>query len=67
MAFEKPWLCAFGDSDPVTAGAAPVIQKLIPGRQGQPHTTLRGGGHFIQEDCPEELTSTVLDWLGQTV
>ena len=66
MKFEKPWLCAFGDSDPITAAAAPVIQKLIPGCQGQPHTTLRGGGHFIQEDCGEELSRVVLDWLQTT-
>ncbi len=63
MAFTKPWLCAFGDSDPITGAAAPVIQKLIPGCQGQPHTTLRGGGHFIQEDCGEELSRVVLAWL----
>ena len=63
MGFEKPWLCAFGDSDPVTAGASPVIQKLIPGCQGQPHTTLVGAGHFLQEDCGEELARVVLDWL----
>lgn len=63
MGFKKPWLCAFGDSDPITAAAAPVIQKLVPGCQGQPHTTLRGGGHFIQEDCGEELSQVVLEWL----
>ena len=63
MGFEKPWLCAFSDSDPVTAGGAPVIQKLIPGCQGQPHTTLQDGGHFIQEDCGEELSRVVLEWL----
>lgn len=63
MGFEKPWLCAFGDSDPITGAAAPVIQKLIPGCQGQPHTTLRGGGHFIQEDCGEELAQVTLKWL----
>lgn len=63
MGYKKPWLCAFGDSDPITGAAAPVIQKLIPGCQGQPHTTLRGGGHFIQEDCGEELSQVVLDWL----
>ncbi len=63
MAFERPWLCAFGDSDPITGAAAPIIQKLVPGCQGQPHTTLRGGGHFIQEDCGEELARVVLDWL----
>ena len=64
MAFKQPWLCAFGDSDPITGAAAPVIQKLVPGCKGQPHTTLRGGGHFIQEDCGEELAQVVLDWLG---
>jgi len=63
MGFEKPWLCAFGDSDPITGAAAPVIQKLIPGCQGQPHTTLSGGGHFIQEDCGEDLSRVVLKWL----
>lgn len=65
MTFSKPWLCAFGDSDPITGAAAPVIQKLVPGCQGQPHTTLRGGGHFIQEDCGEELSRVVLEWLGE--
>ena len=65
MSFEKPWLCAFGDSDPITGAAAPVIQKLIPGCHGQPHTTLSGGGHFIQEDCGEELSQVVLEWLEQ--
>jgi haloalkane dehalogenase len=63
MDFEKPWLCAFGDSDPITGAAAPVIQKLVPGCQGQPHTTIRGGGHFIQEDRGEELAQVVLEWL----
>ena len=63
MGFENPWLCAFGDSDPITSAAAPVIQKLVPGCHGQPHTTLRGGGHFVQEDCGEELSRVVLEWL----
>jgi haloalkane dehalogenase len=63
MGFKKPWLCAFGDSDPITGAASPVIQKLVPGCQGQPHTTIRGGGHFIQEDCGEELAQVVLEWL----
>ncbi len=66
MRFTKPWLCAFGDSDPITAGGAPVIRKLVPGCQGQPHTTLRGGGHFIQEDCGLELSRVVLEWLKVT-
>jgi Ca-activated chloride channel family protein len=43
--------------------AAHVDSSIGPGCQGQPHTTLRGGGHFIQEDCGEELARVVLDWL----
>jgi haloalkane dehalogenase len=61
--FEKPWLCAFGDSDPITAAGADVIAKLVPGCAGQPHTTIARAGHFIQEDRGEELAEVVLDWL----
>ena len=30
---------------------------------GQPHTTIVGGGHFLQEDRGEELATVVGDWL----
>jgi len=50
MQWQKPFLTAFGDSDPITAGGDRVLQKLIPGTQGQPHVTLAGAGHFVQED-----------------
>ena len=48
--WNKPFLTAFGDSDPITAGGDRNFQKLVPGTTGQPHTTIVGGGHFIQED-----------------
>ncbi len=60
---DTPWLCAFGDSDPITAGADAVFRRRIPGCVGQPHRTIEGGGHFIQEDRGEELARCVLDWL----
>ena len=53
--FDKPFLTAFGDSDPITHGADRVLQKQIPGANGQPHTTIERAGHFIQEDKGEEL------------
>ena len=33
-------------------GAAPTAcsRRTIPGAAGQPHTTIEGGGHFLQED-----------------
>jgi haloalkane dehalogenase len=60
MQFDKPFLTAFSDSDPITRGADAVLQRLIPGAQGQAHTTLVGGGHFLQEDCAGELAQVIL-------
>lgn len=61
--WEKPFLCAFSDSDPVTRGAEKVFEKLIPGAKSQPHTTIVGAGHFLQEDRGEELARVIVDWL----
>ena len=58
-AFDKPFLTAFGDSDPITRGAERGLQERIAGAQGQPHTTIVGGGHFLQEDRGEELARVV--------
>ncbi|HXA30050.1 MAG TPA: haloalkane dehalogenase [Candidatus Angelobacter sp.] len=64
--WEKPFLTAFGDSDPITRGADAVLQKLIPGAAGQPHTTLQRAGHFLQEDRGEELGQVVVDFVAAT-
>jgi haloalkane dehalogenase len=66
MQFRKPFLTAFSDQDPITRGAAPVLQKLIPGCAGQPHTTIEGGGHFLQEDQGEKLAQVVVDFIART-
>jgi haloalkane dehalogenase len=64
--FEAPFLCAFSDSDPITAGADRVLRELIPGAHGQPHTTIEGGGHFLQEDRGPELARVVVDFVRST-
>ncbi len=64
--FEKPFLTAFSDGDPITKGADKVLQKEIPGTKGQPHTTVKGGGHFLQEDKGEELAQVVVDFMERT-
>jgi len=53
--FDKPFLCAFSDSDPITAGADVPMRERIPGARGQRHVTIGGAGHFVQEDAGEEL------------
>ena len=65
-AWEKPFLTAFSDQDAVTAGGDKVFQKLIPGCAGQPHTTIRDGGHFLQEDQGEALAKAALDFIAAT-
>lgn len=64
--WDKPFLTAFGDSDAITRGADAVLQKLIPGCHGQPHTTLKDAGHFLQEDRGEELGRVVVDFIART-
>jgi len=61
--WEKPFLTAFSDSDPITRGSDRVFQKMIPGTKGQPHTTIVGAGHFLQEDKGEELARVVVDFI----
>lgn len=56
-AWTKPCLTLFSDQDPVTAGGFKPFQKLIPGAAGQPHTTIEGGGHFLQEDKGEQIAT----------
>ena len=60
--FDKPFLCAFSDGDPITAGGERALIHRIAGATGQPHTTITGGGHFLQEDRGPELAQVVADW-----
>ena len=39
----------------MTKGGEKIFQKLIPGAKGQPHTILKGGGHFLQEDVRDAV------------
>jgi haloalkane dehalogenase len=60
--WDKPFLTAFSDKDPITRGADRVLQKVIPGAAGRVHPTIEGGGHFLQEDCGEALARVVIDF-----
>lgn len=64
--FERPWLCAFSDGDPITRGADQLFLTRVPGTRGQPHTTIEGAGHFLQEDQGERLGQVIADWIGKT-
>lgn len=64
--FDRPWLCAFSDQDAVTRGGdAPFIRE-VPGAAGQPHVTIEGGGHFLQEDRGPELARVIAGFIAAT-
>ena len=64
--WRKPFLCAFSDSDPITGGLDKIFLERVPGTRGQPHTTIQGGGHFLQEDKGEELAQVVVRFMRAT-
>jgi haloalkane dehalogenase len=61
--WDKPFLCAFSDGDAITRGADRVFLERVPGTRGQPHTTIEGGGHFLQEDKGEALAAAIVTFL----
>jgi len=65
--FNKPFLTAFSDGDPITQGGERIFQERVPGSKGQNHTTIKGGGHFLQEDCGEEFAKVIVDFINKTL
>jgi haloalkane dehalogenase len=61
--WDKPFLCTFSDKDPITGGGDRMLLGKIPGTKGQSHTTIEGGGHFLQEDRGEELAQVLVRWM----
>ena len=51
------------NQDPITRGGDHAFQRDVPGCSGQPHTTIEGAGHFLQEDRGEELARVIVDWI----
>ena len=63
--FRKPFLTAYSDGDPITSAHEHTMRR-IPGSEGQPHTTIRGAGHFLQEDKGEDLARVVNAFIAST-
>ncbi|MDP9405444.1 MAG: haloalkane dehalogenase [Actinomycetota bacterium] len=63
---ELPFLTAFSDRDPITRPAERPLQEHMPGARGRRHATIRGAGHFLQEDRGAELARVVADFVAET-
>ena len=61
--WRKPFLTAFSDGDPITRGLDRRLRERIPGADGRQHPTLRGAGHFLQEDRGPELARVLADFV----
>jgi haloalkane dehalogenase len=64
--FDKPFLCTFSDGDAITKGGERAFLGKVPGTEGQAHTTIEGGGHFLQEDRGPELARVLVDFIAST-
>ncbi len=58
--WNKPFLTAFSDSDPITRGGERPFHKLVPGAQQRNHPIIEDAGHFLQEDRGEELAELLI-------
>src|SRR5215469_7623293 len=65
-AWDKPFLVAFSDRDPITGAMAPVLKRAVPGAAGRQHPVLEGAGHFLQEDAGEELGAAIAAFIQST-
>ena len=65
--FDKPFLTAFSDSDPITKGGDVMFQERVPGAKGRRHVTIGGAGHFLQEDKPEEVARVLDEFIRGTL
>lgn len=64
-AWHKPFLCLFGQNDPILGRADAPLIAHIPGARGQPHERF-WGGHFVQEDRGDYLAERMIAWMRST-
>ncbi len=58
--WDKPFLVAFSDQDPITGPVAPFLARTVPGART---VTIPGAGHFLQEDNGADLAAALADFV----
>lgn len=61
--WNKPFMTAFSDKDPITKGGYKSYQRDIPGAASIDHHTTENAGHFLQEDKGPELAQLMIKFI----
>jgi haloalkane dehalogenase len=61
--WDKPFLVAYSDKDPITGGMAPILARTVPGNQS---VTIPEAAHFIQEDAGARLAEEIARFVAAT-
>ncbi len=62
-AWDRPFLVAFSDGDPITGAMAEIFRTAVPAAAAEPKVVITGAGHFLQEDAGIELADAVADFM----
>tara|TARA_B110000914_G_scaffold158315_1_gene139250 strand:+ start:389 stop:1267 length:879 start_codon:yes stop_codon:yes gene_type:complete len=60
--WQKPFLTAFSNRDPITRGGAKKFQLQVPGCKDIDHRIIKNAGHFLQEDKSEDLVDIIINF-----
>ena len=64
--WRKPVQVMFSDGDPILGGAAKFFRRLFSTAADQPEITIRGAGHFLQEEKGAEIAAEVIAFIQRT-
>jgi haloalkane dehalogenase len=65
--WQRPFLVAFSDGDPITGGMAPILRSEMAGARGLDHPVIEDAGHFLQEDAGVRLGEVVAGFMRREV
>jgi haloalkane dehalogenase len=64
-AWDRPFLVAFSDGDPITGPMADAFRAIVPTAAAEPAVVIAGASHFLQEDAGIALADAVADFIGR--
>jgi haloalkane dehalogenase len=63
--WDRPFLVAFSDGDPITGPMADVFRAVVPAAAAEPPVVIAGASHFLQEDAGVELADSVAAFIAR--